>query len=387
MRLRFSERSRSLPYSGIREIFDLANTMHDVVHLEIGEPGFDTPRPIIEAAMRSALAGDTHYTSSMGSEQLRRLIAEHLVEQHGVGFRPNEVVVTAGGMEALLLAMLTLLDSGDEVILPSPHWPNYPAHVMLAGGRCANLQLQKQDSFVPSKEQLKRLISRDTKVLLLNYPHNPTGAVLTDSQLEVLADIAVRHDLIVVSDEAYGSLVFDGRETASIISQPGMKDRTILVGTCSKTFAMTGWRVGWLVAAPELASRASRLHEHTSACASSVSQAAAMAALRLPRGIVDVMIAEYESRRDLMITELMGIPGLVPIKPQGTFYMMVDISSLGIPSLSLSHTLLSRARVAVAPGSAFGAEGEGYLRLCFASCPETIREGTRRIRQGLETVV
>ncbi|MCK4600351.1 pyridoxal phosphate-dependent aminotransferase [Candidatus Bipolaricaulota bacterium] len=374
-----SQRAKNLPYSGIREIFDLAGKMEDVIHFEIGEPDFDTPLPIVEAAFEAAKKGMTHYTPSAGIKSLREKLAAKLTEELEVQFDPDEIVITAGGMEALLLIMLVTLNKGDEVLLPSPHWPNYPAHVLLAGGKYKKLVLEQKHEFKLVTETLKNSITENTKVLLINYPHNPTGAVLDREDLEVIADVARANDLLVFSDEAYESLVFDGKKFLSIASLERMKERTVILRTFSKSYAMTGWRVGYLAAPKQLADKTAKLHEHTSACTSSVSQMAALAALELPVEIPLKMVKEYERRRDILIAELAQIPGLKVFKPRGTFYAFVDIRQFGIPSFDLSRLLLEKARVAVAPGSAFGAEGEGYIRVCFANSTENIRKGVKRM--------
>jgi aminotransferase len=378
-----SKRAQTLPYSGIREIFDLAATMDDVIHLEIGEPDFQTPKAIIEAAHRAALDGATHYTSSAGLLPLRERAAAALSSQLNVPYSADEIVITAGGMEALLLSTLVTLNAGDELLLPSPHWPNYPAHALLAGAHAVTVPLSFDDGYRPSIEVLERRVTPRTRALLLNYPHNPTGAVLEENDLETLAAFAREHDLLVYSDEAYERLLFDGRGFRSIASLPGMKERTIVLRTFSKTYAMTGWRVGFLAAATPVATKAARLHEHTSACTSAVSQRAALAALDLPDRIPGEMVASYEHRRDLLIEGLRRVPGFLPFVPQGTFYTFVDIRALGRPSQELARRLLEDARVAVAPGAAFGEEGEGYIRLCFANSEVHITEGVQRIRNVL----
>jgi len=375
-----SERAKNLPYSGIREIFDLAGKMEDVIHFEIGEPDFDTPMPIVEAAFEAAKKGMTHYTSSAGMKGLREKLAAKLTEELEVQFDPDEIVITAGGMEALLLTMLVTLDEGDEVLFPSPHWPNYSAHVLLAGSQYKKFELAQRYDFKPVIETLEKEITGHTKVLLINFPHNPTGAVLDKEDLEMIADIAKTHDLLVCSDEAYEKLTFDGREFHSIAALDGMKERTVIVRTFSKTYAMTGWRIGYLAAPRELAQHIAKLHEHTSACTSSVSQIAAIAALDLPEDVLQKMVDEYQTRRDILIRDLGRIPGLKIFKPKGTFYAFVDVHNFGISSFEISRLLLEKVRVAVAPGGAFGKEGEGYIRICFANSIENIREGAKRMK-------
>jgi aminotransferase len=374
-----SERARTLPYSGIREVFDLAGTMDGVIHLEIGEPDFSTPPSIVAASFRAVAAGMTHYTPSAGLPELRSRIAEGLTSELGIAFDPAEAVVTAGGMEALLLAMLVTVGPGDEVIVPSPAWPNYEAHVLLCGGTIKRLRLEESQGFRLDPMVLRNAISKKTKALILNSPHNPTGSVLDDERLEAVANLARDRDLLVFADEAYACLTFDGRLFRSIASLAGMKDRTVIVRTFSKSHAMTGWRVGYLVAPRTLAERAARLHEHTSACASSVSQAAALAAFDVPAETTGKMVREYEGRRDLLVRGLESIPGLRVSKSEGAFYLFVAVDAFGIPALELAKRLLLEQRVAVAPGTAFGPDGEGYIRLCFASSREDLQEAVRRM--------
>lgn len=384
MRNLVSEQCKALPYSGIREIFDLAGSMKDVVHLEVGEPDFDTPTPIIEAAFEAAKAGETHYTPSAGIGELREMLAARLTQQIGVPYDASEIVVTTGAMEAILLAMLVTLDRENEVLVPSPHWPNYPAHILLAGGLCRTLRLEQEDGFSPTPTTMEREIGSRTRALLINYPHNPTGAVLDKDCMDEIADLARDKDLLVYSDDAYESLIYEGGRFCSIASLEGMKGRTIVIRTFSKSYAMTGWRVGYLAAPREIAEKAAKLHEHTTACTSTISQMAALAALRLPEEVTQKMVKEYERRRDVLLSELDQVPGLAAFKPQGTFYAFVDIRPLGVPSFEFSRVLLKEARVAVAPGSAFGADGEGYVRICFANSIENLKEGASRMREFLQ---
>jgi aminotransferase len=374
-----SPRVQTLPYSGIREIFDLANKMEDVIHFEIGEPDFDTPSEIIEGAYTAAKQGMTHYTSSAGLIALRKQLADKASEELGSAVTPDEIVVTAGAMEALLLSMLVTIGPDDEVLLPSPHWPNYAAHILLAGGSISTIQLNEKSGFQLTANNLEAAVSDCSKGVIVNYPHNPTGAMLSRENLEGIAGVAAKHDLIVYSDEAYRTLVFDGNKVQSIASLPGMRERTIVLRTFSKTFAMTGWRVGYLIAPEDIAQRAAKFHEHTSACTSSLSQSGALAALNLPSNASRAMVTEYQRRRDIMVSRLREMPGLTVHKPEGTFYVFVGIQDLAISSLELAKRLLMEGNVAVAPGSAFGAAGEGYIRICFATSEQNIREGLRRM--------
>lgn len=386
MRSFLSRRASILPYSGIREIYDLAGEMEDVIHFEIGEPDFDTPKPIIEAAFQAAFEGMTHYTASGGIRALRTKIAQRLSEELKTTFSPEEIVVTSGSMEALLLAMLVTLDEGDELLLPAPYWPNYPAHAMIAGAKIRPLRLEAQNGFKPSPATLEKTVSERSKAILLNYPHNPTGATLEKEDLRELAEFIERYDLLVFSDEAYSDLVFDGASFHSIASLPGMKERTVVLRTFSKSYAMTGWRVGYLAGPQPVAEKAAKLHEHTSACTSSVSQMAAMKALDLQADIPAKMAAAYEKRRNLLLNSLKQIPGITAFKPRGTFYVFADVTAFGMTSLELSRFLLKQAHVAVAPGTAFGPEGEGFIRICFANSADNIREGVSRMKKALTSL-
>ena len=374
-----SQRAKTLPYSGIREVFDLAGTMDNVIHLEIGEPDFRTPPSIVAGCFRAVSEGMTHYTSSAGVPELRERIAAKLSVELGTPFDAGEIVVTAGGMEALLLSMLVTIDPGDEVIVPSPAWPNYEAHVLLCGGSVRRLRLEESQGFRLDPLALRSAISNSTKALILNSPHNPTGSIVDGTRLQAVADVARERGLVVFSDEAYSCLTFDRRPFQSIASLPAMKERTIIVRTFSKSHAMTGWRVGYLAAPRPLAEKAARLHEHTSACTSSVSQAAALAAFDVPEEETLAMVREYELRRDLLVRGLEGIAGLRVARSEGAFYLFVAVDALGVPALELAKRLLLEQHVAVAPGTAFGPEGEGYIRICFANSRENLEEAVRRM--------
>lgn len=283
----------------------------------------------------------------------------------------------------MLLSFLVTLNAGDEVLLPAPHWPNYPAHAMLANARTVAVPLQVEDQYKPSPDIMQQALTEKTRAILLNYPHNPTGAMLDRDDLVWLSEFATEHDLIVYSDEAYETLVFDGT-FASIAAIPGMRERTVVLRTFSKSYAMTGWRVGYLAAPTAVAEKAARLHEHTSACTSTPSQMAALAALDTPETIPQNMVESYKRRRDLLLDGLSAIPGLRPFVPRGTFYTFVDVSDFGKPAKEFAMHLLRTAGVAVAPGTAFSEHGEGHIRICFANSDDNIREGLRRIAEAVE---
>ena len=375
-----SQRAAASSYSGVREIFNLATQMDDVIHLDLGEPGFPTPQGIVEAAFEATRAGMTHYSSTSGREELLIAIAAQLQEDLSVPFSRAQVVVTAGGMEALLLAFLATLDNGDEVLLPSPHWPNYVPLLQLAGGVAKTVPLRSGSRFSLDLSSLAKSVSSRTRGVILTNPHNPTGMLVNDESLEELARLAADHNLLVFSDEAYETIVYDRKRPSSIASKPGMSERTVIIRSFSKSHAMTGWRIGYLAAPVAISSLASRLHENTSTCASAVSQSAALAALRTDQSIVIHMVNEYQKRRDVLIRTLDRIPRVGCCMPEGAFYAFADIHEFGIPSYEFSRQLLEKAKVAVAPGSAFGKDGEGYVRISFSGSLESIEEGCARIR-------
>ncbi len=375
-------RAEMIPHSGIREIFNLAHRMPDVVHLEIGEPDFDTPEPIVRAAEEAARSGHTHYTANAGIAELRVAIAKRLSSETGRPFSFHQILVTAGATEASLLAFLTTLSPGDQVLLPSPAWPNYWSQLQLAGAEPILIRLRESDGFEVDAESVESHLTDRTKGLVLNYPHNPTGATLSSERLSEIADVARRHNLLIYSDETYADLTYEGPST-SVIEMEGMPERVVILRTFSKTYAMTGWRIGYMAADEHIVRTATVLREHTSTCASSVSQHAAVAALESGGPAVGRMLAEYKARRDAIVEAFRGYPHASLFRPRGAFYGFVGIESFDRPSAEVALTLLHQHAVAVAPGSAFGDAGEGYLRICFARPIVELREGIARIRTGL----
>jgi len=376
-----SKRAAAIPHSGIRKIHEMSEGMQDVIHLEIGEPDFCTPSNIIQRAFDAANEGQTHYTHNAGTRELREKLSTKLSAEVGTHYEPEEIVITAGATEALLLACLVTLDEGDEVIVPSPHWPNYLPHILLAGAQYKEVILEERLDFKITRKSLGAAVSDRTKGLILNYPHNPTGAILEREDLEVLAEFVKEKDLLVYSDEAYEKLVYDGNEFCSISSIDEMKERTIIVRSFSKTYAMTGWRVAYFASPLRISALATRLHENTTICASAVAQAAALAALTIGESSVQKMLREYARRRDVLIASLDGIAGVSLFEPRGTFFAFLNIRELGMSSSQLAERLLLDARVAVTPGDAFGLGGEGYIRISFANSLEKIREAIKRMKK------
>jgi aspartate/methionine/tyrosine aminotransferase len=378
----FSSRVVAARRSAIREIFDAADQLEGVIRLEIGEPSFNTPAFIVDAALEAARSGFTRYTPNGGYASLRELLVEKIERVDGYEVSADEVVVTPGGMNALFSIYLALLNPGDEVLLPTPGFPNMDEMVRLLGGVPVFYPLLPEDGYLPDLELVEGLIGPRTKALFMNSPGNPTGAVFGPELVENLLALTQRHGVWLVSDEVYDELILDD---GLVHFSPARVDRSrvITVYSFSKVYAMTGWRVGYCAAPPELAALLRKLQEPLVSCPSSISQKAAEAALTGPRGEIDAMREAYRGRRD-SAWEAVLAEDLDAVRTQGTFYMLVDVSAAGLESMELARRLLEEERVAVAPGLVFGPGGEGKARISFAGEPETIREGVRRIARLLE---
>jgi aminotransferase len=375
-----SERVVNLKPSAIRRFFDIAATMDDVLSLGIGEPDFVTPEPILEAGIRSLEQGATHYTSNSGLMELRTALAEHLEKRYGVTYDPvKEIVITVGVSEALYLAMTALLDPGDEVIIPTPCFVSYQAEAALAGGVPVELPTFAEDKFQLRPAALEAAISPRTKAVLIAYPNNPTGAVASRETLLALAGIADKHDLIVISDELYDQLVYEVPHVC-FPALPGMWERTILLGGFSKNYAMTGWRIGFAAAPAGMLQGLLRVHQYTIMSAPTTAQAAAIVALKHGHKHVEEMRSEYNRRRKLIVSGLNDL-GLPTIEPHGAFYAFPSIAASGMDDETFAQKLLEEERLAVVPGSGFGAGGEGYVRCSYATAYEKIEEALRRMER------
>jgi aminotransferase len=373
----------SLRPSGIRKFFDIVATMKDVISLGIGEPDFVTPAPIIEAGIRSLHEGETHYTSNAGLIELRQAVAEHIQRAYGVAYDPKgEVIITVGVSEALYLTMTALLNPGEEVIVPTPCFVSYQAEVILAGGVPVELPTFVQDGFQVTPEALRAAITPRTKAILLGYPNNPTGAVYTRAVLEQIARIAEEHDLVVISDELYDQLVY-GVEHVCFPSLPGMQQRTVLLGGFSKNYAMTGWRAGFACGPEEIIKGLVRIHQYTIMSAPTMSQMAALEALKNGSAYVTQMRDEYDRRRKLIVSGLNSL-GLPTFEPKGAFYAFPNIAVTGMDDETFAQKLLEEERVACVPGSSFGAGGEGYVRCSYATAYEKIEEALRRMERFMQ---
>lgn len=383
MRDFISRQAKDLQQGGIRAFFDKASQYSDVINLGIGEPDLDTPRPVMDAAYQAMLAGHTHYTANAGDMEVRQQVAAYLAE-FGVTVDPvKEVIMTIGGMGAVSQCLLCTIDPGDEVLIQDPQWLNYYSQVKFAGGVPVAVPVYQENGFSLQAEEIEKRITPRTKILMINSPNNPTGAVMSQKELEAVAEVAMRHDLLVISDEVYCELLYDGEQHRSIAAIPGMKERTVVVNSFSKSFSMTGWRVGFAAGAPEVIAKMTVLQENLAACAPAFGQWAAKYALETKCQLGE-MRELYQRRRDLIVNGLNDIKGIHCEKPRGAFYAFPDIRGLGLTSQQAAEKLLEEVQVVAIPGAAFGEHGEGFLRMAYANSEENIKEALRRIRKCFE---
>jgi aspartate aminotransferase/aminotransferase len=371
-----SHLAESLPRSGIREVMELAAKLDGVIHLEVGEPSFNTPEHIIEAALAAARAGSTKYTPNAGIASVRQTIAERYAAVWGRPVATERVLVTAGAVNAIMTTLAAIVDEGDEVLVPDPGWPNYTSIIAFARAVPVAYPCRAEDGYLPDLDALAARITPRTKALILTNPSNPTGVVFPAATVEAIVRLAAAHDLYAIADEVYEALVFDGTHVPAVTFDDG--DRVIAVSGCSKTYAMTGWRLGWAITTPEIVGLAGKLMETVVSCAPSVSQRAAEAAIRGSQDCVEEMRRAYQHRRDI-VAEILEPAGLLPVVPSGAFYALVDLRGIGLSSRALSRGLLEEERVAAAPGDTFGAEAEGMVRISLASSDDDVAEGCRRI--------
>jgi aminotransferase len=380
-RQRLSQRVQAVPPSGIRKFFDVIASMPDVISLGVGEPDFTTPPQVIEEGVRSLRSGRTHYTSNYGTLELRRALSTHLDRLYGLRYDPEgEICITVGASEALAVTMAALVDPGDEVVLHEPSYVAYLPSILFNGGVPVMVPTTAEYNFELDPAAVESAITPRTKLLFLGYPCNPTGAVLSAQTLGALADIAQRHDLLVVSDEIYDRLVYGDHRHVPIAALPGMRDRTVTLGGFSKAYAMTGWRVGYACAPRDLLEGIVKVHQYEIMSAPTVAQDAAVTALTGAEQDVARMVAEYDQRRRMFVSGLNRI-GLPTAEPRGAFYAFPSIRSTGLSSEEFSERLLYEERVAVIPGSAFGPSGEGHVRATLATSFDDLEEALVRIER------
>jgi len=384
-----ADRMESIPFSGIRKVFEEVirreKAGEKIIHLSIGRPDFDTPKNIKEAAKKALDDGKVHYDSNYGIIELRNAIAEKTERENHVSYDPaSEIAVTVGANEGVLLAMMGLLNPGDEVLIPDPVWLHYFYCAQMAGAVPVSVPTKEENEFVPHINDFRTLITPRTKMVVLTSPNNPTGAVASAEALDALAHLAKEKDLFVISDEIYESMVYDGNRHISIASLPGMKERTIIVNGFSKKYSMTGWRLGWICSDQALMSAMIRIHQYTTVCATTFAQYGACEALTGPQEEINKMIAEFDRRRILVYDAIKDMPGVKVVKPKGAFYVFPNITGTGKSSEDLTQYLLEEARIAAVPGSVFGNYGEGYIRISYANSYENLEIAMTNMRKALE---
>lgn len=375
-----------LPQSGIRRMFDLAKNKEDTISFVLGEPDFDTPKNVIKAAQKALEEGQTHYTDNAGILPLRQAIARETKKYDHVAYNPeNEILVCTGGMEALYLSMATLLDPGDEVLISDPCYANYYGQISMNHGVPVPVPVYEENGFNFTYEALSEAVTDKTKVILLNSPCNPTGAVAGRKVMEDIAKVALEHDLYVVYDAVYKHLLYEG-EYVNIAALDGMKNRTIYIDSCSKTYAMTGWRIGYLAGPREIVSLMPKLQENVPSCVTTFAQYGAVEALNNGQASIKEMYDQYEERRKVLLECIEKIGKISCRPPKGAFYAFINIKETGLGSTEFAEQLLEKEGVVAAPGSAFGEQGEGYIRISYATSVETIRKGMARIQKFVESL-
>ena len=380
-----SQRADSIAPSGIRKFFDLLASMDGVISLGVGEPDYTTPWRIREAAIYSLEQGRTMYTSNLGTPELRQELATHLQQKYGVKYDPDtELLITVGVSEALDLAMRATIDPGDQVIIPAPCYVAYPAAVSLSGGEPIMVPTFEANNFEINSSDIENALTLRTKAILSGYPANPTGAVMPREKLASVAEVACNNDLLVISDEIYSRLVY-GVEHTCFAALPGMQERTILLGGFSKAYAMTGWRIGYAAGPKEIIAAMTKIHQYTIMCAPTMAQVAALEALRGGEDSVLEMVADYNRRRKVIVKGLRDI-GFSCFEPKGAFYAFPNITTTGMNSETFAEKLLQEEKVAVVPGTAFGACGEGYVRCCYATSLPELEEALVRIKRFVNRI-
>ncbi|WMJ82952.1 pyridoxal phosphate-dependent aminotransferase [Oscillospiraceae bacterium LTW-04] len=387
MKNRIAARMSLLAPSGIRKVNEKALAMEragePIIHFEIGRPDFDTPEYIKRACEESLKKGEVFYTSNFGDMALREVIAQKLTRENDVAYKPAEILVTVGLSEAVFDVLCTILDEGDEILVPDPVWMNYLNVPRLLGATPVTYTLREENDYQIDLAEVGAKITEKTKALVLVTPNNPTGGVLSEQTLRGLAKIAVEKDVMVIADEIYERLIYDDAKHISIASLPGMKERTFTLNGLSKAFSMTGWRIGYVAAPEEYIAALNKIHQHNTTCAPSFVQKASIAALRDEQNEVADMVKEYQRRRDYAVAAINAIPGLSCRCPKGAFYIFINIKALNRPSAEVAQFLLEQAKIALVPGDVFGPGGEGYLRMSFANSYENVVEGCKRLQEAV----
>jgi aspartate/methionine/tyrosine aminotransferase len=387
-----ADRLKEIPFSSIRQLFERVSELNrqgrTPVPFYIGQPDFDTPEHIKKAAKDALDRGLTAYTSNYGLPALLEAIGGKLARENGIQVDPfKQIIVTAGSNEAVFASMLATLNPGDEVLIPDPSWLHYFYCARMAGARVISVPLRQENAFQIDPDDLKRLVTSRTRMLVLNSPHNPTGSVMSPEITLATASLVEKYHLLLLSDEIYEKMVYDGLSSTSPASIEAIQDQTITINGFSKSYAMTGWRIGYVAASPSLIDAIVRVHQYSVICATSFGQAGALAALTGSQECVGLMLAEFARRRKVVIDSLRQIPGLSLVPPAGAFYAFPSITALGASSQEIADLLLEQANVAVVPGSAFGKYGEGFIRVSFACSLQQVKKGMHSIAQFCQKAI
>ncbi|ACM05539.1 pyridoxal phosphate-dependent aminotransferase [Thermomicrobium roseum] len=366
--LAVSDRARALRQQGI-----------DVIDLGGGDPDFPTPTHICQAAADAMFRGETHYVASAGIPELRRAIARKLQAENRIPVTPDEIIVTPGGKAALFVSILALVGPGDDVLMFDPGWVSYEPMVIMAGARCLHVPLLPEENYRITREAIEAVLTPQTRLMIVNSPNNPTGRVLTREEADAIVTVAQEHDIVVISDEIYEKIIYDGREHLSLAAFPGMAERTLTVNGFSKAYAMTGWRLGYVAGPAPLIRQIMKVHSHSATCATSFAQWGGVAALEGPQDVIDAMVAAWDRRRRFVTERLNAIPGFRCPLPEGAFYAFPDVSGTGLSGQEVAQKLIEEAYVGVTPGDAFGASGSGCIRLSFATADELLERALDRI--------
>ena len=379
-----SDKIKNIKPSGIRKFFDIANSIEDCISLGVGEPDFDTPWHITEEGIYSLEQGRTFYTSNQGLPELREEISKWNKRKYNLDYSKEEIIITCGGSEAIDIALRATINPGDEVIILEPNYVCYEPDILLAGGVPVKIKLKNENEFRLTPQELEEVITPKTKILLMNYPNNPTGAIMNKSDLEKIAKVIIKHDLLVITDEIYSELTYEGNH-CSIGSLPKMKERTITINGFSKAYSMTGWRLGYVMGPKEIMDQVKKIHQFVIMSAPTISQYAGLEALRNGDNDIERMKKEYDKRRKYLLKEFNRL-GLPCFEPKGAFYIFPDIRKYNMSSEEFATELLNKEHVVVVPGTAFGDSGEGFIRISYAYSLDALKEAIKRIERFIESI-
>lgn len=379
-----SDKIKNIKPSGIRKFFDIANSIEDCISLGVGEPDFDTPWHITEEGIYSLEQGRTFYTSNQGLPELREEISKWNKRKYNLNYSKEEIIITCGGSEAIDIALRATINPGDEVIILEPNYVCYEPDIILAGGVPIKIKLKNENEFRLTPEELESVITSKTKILLMNYPNNPTGAIMNKADLEKIAKVIIKHDLLVITDEIYSELTYEGNH-CSIGSLPNMKERTITINGFSKAYSMTGWRLGYVMGPKEIMEQVKKIHQFVIMSAPTISQYAGLEALRNGDNDIERMKKEYDKRRKYLLKEFNRL-GLPCFEPKGAFYIFPDIRKYNMSSEEFATELLNKEHVVVVPGTAFGDSGEGFIRISYAYSLDALKEAIKRIERFIKSL-